>query len=203
LLSNASHELRTPLAATQAVLDVALAEAADRGDAAVTALARQFRELNSQGVRIADTLLDLTRVENTELVTKPVAVPDLVAQALTDIEAEACARQIQVDSRVPDCRVLGEPTLLTQLVRNLVQNAVRHNHQGGTVTIDAMPVADDKVRLWIQNTGAVIDPQTLPMLTEPFYRAHGRASRSVDRTGPGLGLALAQAIAYPHGTSLY
>ena len=74
---NASHELRTPLAATQAVLDVALAEAADRGDGTVTALARQLRGLNSQSVRIVDTLLDLTQVENTELVAEPVTVPDL------------------------------------------------------------------------------------------------------------------------------
>ena len=200
---NASHELRTPLAATQAVLDVALAEAADRDDAAVTALARQLRGLNSQSVRIVDTLLDLTQVENTELVAEPVAVPDLVAQALSDVETEALARRIQVGSRVPDCRVLGEPTLLTQLVRNLVQNAVRHNHHGGTVTIDSLPAADDKVTLRVQNTGAVIDPQTLPMLTEPFYRASGRASRTGDRTtGYGLGLALAQAIACAHGTRI-
>lgn len=199
---NASHELRTPLAATQAVLDVALAEAADRGDRTVTALARQLRGLNSQSVRIVDTLLDLAHVENAELVTEAVAVPDMVAQALSDIEAEARVHRIEVDSRVPDFRVLGEPTLLTQLVRNLVQNAVRHNHHGGTVTVDAMLAADDKVRLRIQNTGAVIDPETLPLLTEPFYRGHGRASRSGDRTGHGLGLALAQAIAYAHGTQL-
>lgn len=195
---NASHELRTPLAATQAVLDVALAEAADRGDRTVTDLGRQLRRLNSQSVRIVDTLLDLAHVENAELVTEAVAVPDMVAQALSDIEAEARVHRIQIDSRVPDCRVLAEPTLLTQLVRNLVQNAVRHNHHGGTITVDATLAADDKVRLRIQNTGAVIDPQALPLLTEPFYSARGRASRS----GHGLGLALAQAIAYAHGTQL-
>jgi two-component system sensor histidine kinase VanS len=72
---NASHELRTPLAATQAVLDVALAEAADRDDGTVTALARQLRGLNSQSVLIVDTLLDLAHVENAELVTEAVAVP--------------------------------------------------------------------------------------------------------------------------------
>ncbi len=202
---NASHELRTPLAATQAVLDVALAEAADRDDAAVTALARQLRGLNSQSVRIVDTLLDLAHVENDELDTAPVAVPDLVAQALSDVEAEARVHRIKVDSRVLDCRVIGEPTLLRQLVRNLVQNAVRHNHHDGTVTVDARLAADDKVRLRIENTGAVIDPKTLPLLTEPFYRAQGRAQDRVGRSGRsghGLGLALAQAIAYAHGTQL-
>jgi signal transduction histidine kinase len=66
-----------------------------------------------------------------------------------------------------------------------------------------MLAADDKVRLLIQNTGAVIDPQTLPLLTEPFYRVHARSSgRSGARTGHGLGLALAQAIACAHGTQL-
>jgi|SRR5580658_395608 two-component system sensor histidine kinase VanS len=196
---NASHELRTPLAATQAVLDVALAES---DDDTVISLARKLRSLNSQSVRIVDTLLDLADAENAELVTEAVALPELVAHALSDINAEASAKRIQIGSHVPDCRVVGEPTLLRQLVRNLVQNAVRHNHPGGVVTVEATLTADDKVILRIQNTGPIIAPETLRLLTEPFYRGRGRTKRSSDRAGHGLGLALAQAIAIAHGTRL-
>ena len=196
---NASHELRTPLASTQAVLDVALAES---DDDTVTSLARKLRTLNSQSVRIIDTLLDLADTENAEFVTEAVALPELVAHALGDIEAEASANQIQVAMHLPECRVLGEPTLLWQLVRNLVQNAVRHNHPGGAVTVDAALTADDRVMLRIRNTGPVIAPESLQLLTEPFYRGEGRAKRSSDRAGHGLGLALAQAIATAHGTQL-
>jgi two-component system, OmpR family, sensor histidine kinase VanS len=56
--------------------------------------------------------------------------------------------------------------------------------------------------LRIQNTGAIIAPESLQLLTEPFYRRQGRAERSSDRTGHGLGLALAQAIAIDHDTPL-
>jgi two-component system sensor histidine kinase VanS len=196
---NASHELRTPLAATQAVLDVALAESDDHP---VTTLARKLRGLNSQSVRIVDILLDLADAENAEFVTEAIDLRALVAQALSDIEAEASAKRIQVDANLPACCVLGEPTLLMQLVRNLVQNAVRHNYPGGAVTVDARLMADDRVSLRIQNTGPVIAPETLPLLTEPFYRQQGRTRRSNDRIGHGLGLALAEAIATAHGTQL-
>jgi two-component system, OmpR family, sensor histidine kinase VanS len=196
---NASHELRTPLAAIQAVLDVALAES--DGDA-VTSLARKVRSLNSRSVRIIDTLLELANVENTEFVTETVALGELFAPVLSDIEAEASARRIQVGAHVPDCRVLAEPTLLAQLVRNLLQNAVRHNHPDGVVTVDATVTAGGRVMLRVQNTGPVITPDALQLLTEPFYRGQGRTRRSADRNGHGLGLALAQAIAAAHGTEL-
>jgi two-component system sensor histidine kinase VanS len=196
---NASHELRTPLAATQAVLDVALAESDDE---TVASLARKLRSLNSQSVRIVDTLLDLANVENTEFVTEPVALREMVAHALGGIEAEASAKRIHVGSQIPECQVLGEPTLLAQFVRNLVQNAVRHNHPDGVVTVDATVTEGDRVMLTIQNTGPVVAPETLQLLTEPFYRGQGRTRRSSDRPGHGLGLALAQAIAAAHGTKL-
>lgn len=196
---NASHELRTPLAATQAVLDVALAES---DDPTVATLARKLRGLNSQSVRIVDTLLDLADAENADFVSEAVDLPALVAQALSDIEADASAKRIRVDAQLPGCGVLGEPTLLMQLVRNLVENAVRHNHLGGVVLVDARLAADDKVILRIQNTGPMIEPEMLPLLTEPFYRAQGRTRSSSGRAGHGLGLALAQAIASAHGTQL-
>jgi two-component system, OmpR family, sensor histidine kinase VanS len=196
---NASHELRTPLAATQAVLDVALAES---GDATLTNVAGKLRSLNSQSVRIIDTLLDLAYVENTEFITEPVALREMIGHALAGIEAEASIKQIQLGVHVPECRVLGEPTLLAQLVRNLVENGVRHNHAGGVVTVDATVTSGASVMLSIQNTGPVIPPETFQLLTEPFYRGQGRTKRSGDRTSHGLGLALAQAIAAAHGADL-
>ncbi len=196
---NASHELRTPLAATQAVLDVALAEPDDH---TVTTLARKLRRLNSQSVRIVDTLLDLADVDNASLVTDVVALPELVAQALSEVADEARASRIQIDVQVPDLCVCGEPTLLLQLVRNLIENAVRHNYPGGLVVVEAKELTGGQVQLAIQNTGPVIDADSIPMLTEPFYRGQGRTSQSAHRTSRGLGLALVQAIAAAHGTQL-
>jgi light-regulated signal transduction histidine kinase (bacteriophytochrome) len=116
---------------------------------------------------------------------------------------EASASQIRVDTVIPDFVVVrGEPTLLTQLVRNLVENAIRHNYPGGTVVVEAVPASDGKVTLRIQNSGAILEPSTLPLLIEPFYRVQGRTQRSGGRIGHGLGLALAEAIARAHGTQL-
>ena len=169
---------------------------------AVIVLARKLRGLDSRSVRIVDALLDLATVEDIEFTTGAIALREIVAHALGDVEAEASARQIRVGAHVPDGHVLGEPTLLAQLLRNLVENAVRHNHHGGAVTVGGTVTAAGTMILSIQNTGPVITPEALQLLTEPFYRAQGRSRRSGDRPGHGLGLALAQAIAAAHGTRL-
>jgi two-component system, OmpR family, sensor histidine kinase VanS len=95
----------------------------------------------------------------------------------------------------------ADPVLLRQLVLNLVQNAVRHNISGGTVTVTATayPAA---VTLRVANTGRPVPADVLPLLTEPFYRRAGRTAGSAAPRGRGLGLALAATIAAAHGAEL-
>ena len=191
--ANASHELRTPLATTQALLDLAIT---DPDEQDVRALAARLRGINSKNIQTVDALFDLADAAEAEPCREPVALRELVGQVLADVSTEAAAGQIDVSMSLVDSWLHGDPVLLRQLLANLLQNAVRHNHPGGTVRLTAA-LQDDAVSLQVTNTGPVVAAETVPMLTEPFYRARGRTSG-----GHGLGLALASTIVDAHGGRL-
>ena len=97
------------------------------------------------------------------------------------------------------CRVRGDASWLTQLVLNLVDNALRHTPAGGWVTL-AVNADTDGVRLVVSDTGVGIAPEDLPRLFERFYRVDEDRSRATG--GAGLGLAICEWIARVHGGRL-
>jgi two-component system, OmpR family, sensor histidine kinase VanS len=193
--ANASHELRTPLAASQAVLDVAIADPARH---TVADLARTLRTLNDRSISTVDALLDLADVGANPPTLRTVDLGTLTEEALARIAPEAAAAGIEVASRLDDAPVRADPALLGHLLSNLLQNAVRHNLPGGRVRV-RVSADGGTATLSIANTGLPIDPGLVPQLTEPFVRADGRSS---GRRGHGLGLALAAAVARAHGSEL-
>lgn len=197
--ANASHELRTPLATTQAVLDVVIADP-DGQD--VRALALKLRAVNTQSVEVVDALLDLADLNQSSVHGESVVLSDLVREAAASVAAEAKSVAVHVDLLLDeDCVVMASPTLLRQLVLNLLQNAVRHNVPRGTVTAVVTKVMRaGSVTLVVRNTGRPVSPDVVPLLTEPFYRGAGRTSHSPGSRG--LGLAIAESIAAAHGTQL-
>ena len=92
-------------------------------------------------------------------------------------------------------RVLGDLGLLERLVGNLVENAVRHNVDGGWVRVDTGTV-EGRSRLQVSNSGAVLEAAEVPGLFEPFRRSG--AARTA-RRGAGLGLSIVRAITTAHG----
>ncbi|MFJ8743113.1 sensor histidine kinase, partial [Embleya sp. NPDC127516] len=94
---------------------------------------------------------------------------------------------VRVDANLAGGVVSGDPLLLRQLVTNLVENAVRHNHPGGFVTVG---VSAGSLR--VRNTGPVIPADRIPELYEPFRRF--RPNRTGSAKGSGLGLSIVQAI---------
>lgn len=195
--ANASHELRTPLATTQALLDLAIT---DPDDQDVRALAASLRTINSRSIDTVDALFDLADAAETDRRREPVELRDLAGQALTAVTAEAAANRIELSVSCVDHMLAGDPVLLRQLLINLLQNAVRYNHPGGTVRLTTV-VQDGGVTLQVSNSGPIVPAETVPMLTEPFYRGAGRAATGA-RRGHGLGLALASTIVTVHGGKL-
>ncbi|ONI80197.1 hypothetical protein ALI22I_43185 [Saccharothrix sp. ALI-22-I] len=96
-----------------------------------------------------------------------------------------------MDVVIGPVRVLGDRVLLTQLVGNLIGNAVRHNVDGGRLRVRL-----DDDGLHVANTGPVVDPAELPALFEPFRRGPRRTG-SADG-GAGLGLAILTSITRAH-----
>jgi signal transduction histidine kinase len=93
--------------------------------------------------------------------------------------------------------VRGDRRLLERLVANLIENAVRHNHPGGSVSVTT-GTRDRHSFVDVVNDGDVLDPATLPRLLEPFQRI----DRGARGDGAGLGLSIVRSVAQAHGGSV-
>ncbi|MEU5162833.1 HAMP domain-containing sensor histidine kinase [Streptomyces sp. NPDC020875] len=193
--ANASHELRTPLAVSRAMLDVARADPEGQD---IPVLLSRLAEMNRRGGEIVDALLQLSALGNAPPPMAPLDLSEAVEEALEAVREEAASQGVTVGAEVRPVAVNGHEVLLRQLVVNLLHNAVRHNVPvGGSLTVTAGPDPESEgfAVIRVANTGAVLDPEVVRTLTEPFLRADGRTTA---RRGHGLGLAIVAAVAEAH-----
>jgi signal transduction histidine kinase len=182
---DASHELRTPLASISSSLDVAMktGEYADGIIAAKTQVkyASLLIERLLEVAQLDRAKVDLGQVDLTALVTA------VASQNVESCKEHELAMQATIGEGVT---VEGDSLLLRQLVNNLIENAVKFNAPGGTVSV--LLNATD---LHVGNSGGFITPDDLSHVFEPFYQV------DVSRTqrGFGLGLAIVKKIAGLHG----
>jgi signal transduction histidine kinase len=197
-VADASHELRTPLAVMRTEVDVALADP-DASSADLRAAALVVRDATMRADQLVDSLLLLARSDRLSVDGLPlrerVDLPEICALAVSAVRAEAEERRIVVTSSSAPAVVLGDRGLLERLVGNLVENGVRHNHDGGWVRVDAGTVGD-RARLQVMSSGPVVPTDEVPRLFEPFRR-QGTARPA--RRGAGLGLSIVRAVATVHG----
>jgi two-component system phosphate regulon sensor histidine kinase PhoR len=200
-VANVSHELRTPLTAVRTAIETARSalkqdpqeadrflEIADRHSERLTALVRD--------------LLDLSRIESGHLTLRPsaTAVEDLASEVITLFREPASRRKLRLAADfardLPPAWV--DRDALTQVVTNLVENAVKYTDEGGVVTLRGRGESG-RVRLWVEDSGPGISPKHLPRIFERFYRVD--AGRSRDRGGTGLGLSIVKHLVEAmHGT---
>lgn len=199
--ANASHELRTPLATNRAMLSVALD---DPADADLVRLASRLQQVNEHSIETVEALLDLADIGQAPLDLEAVDLARITAGQVEDLRGETGARSVAVTTDLRPAPAYGSRVLLTRLVANLLQNATRHNHDGGEVWVRT---GDRDGAAWVEvaNTGAVVPPEVAPTLVDPFVRRRGRTE---DRTGGpgsagrGLGLAIVDSIATAHRARL-
>jgi len=195
--ADAAHELRTPLAALKVQAQVALATADPT---------QQRHALNQliagadRTTRLVEELLRLARLDPLVRLPAPTVV-DLgqLATAVVDQAAASVAGRIRLLSATlpaTPVTVNGDRDLLAAALRNLVDNAIRHTPEGGTVSVEATD-DDGDVLLAIRDNGPGVAEEELPRLVERFYR--GRESVG---DGSGLGLAIVRRIAELHGAEL-
>jgi signal transduction histidine kinase len=194
-VANASHELRTPVAAQRTLLEVTLADP-DAGAVELRAACEQALTLGEEQEHLISALLTLAHGQRGVDRWEPVDLADVAAAAVRARGAIISDRGLRLHTALAPAPVTGDPHLVGSLVANLVDNAVRHNLTGGTV--DVTTTAPGRVA--VSNTGAVIRPDQLARLFEPFQR-HG-ADRTRHTGGHGLGLAIVAAIAGAHGATL-
>ena len=196
--SDASHELRTPVAVLRAYAESLLAEEglSDEQRGELTTMLRECDRMQ----KIIGQLLTITRGQEGRypVCMEPVRVRELcdgVAEALADRLAE---RDITLSVDVADeLTVTADQSLLTELLLNLCENAVKYGKPHGRIDVRGAREGDT-LRLTVADDGIGVPPEALPHLFERFYRVD--AAR--DRSGTGLGLSICDWIAKAHGGSL-
>ena len=176
LLANASHELRTPLARLRVAADLLDGEPAAKGE-----VARSVAELDG----LVEEILVASRLE-AGTAGEPVEEVDLTALA-----AEECAR---VGATLAGAVVLldGNPRLLRRMLRNLLENALRHG--GGPVEVEVRRGPAGGAEVDVLDRGPGVPPDLSDRVFEPFFRLPGAADG-----GAGLGLSIARQVARRHG----
>lgn len=201
-VANVSHELRTPLTSVLGFIETLRGPARDDAMARDRFLAIMQTEAERM-VRLVRDLLHLSKVEAQER-QRPKDRHDLarlVSSAIHTLRPMAETFQIRIlitglDSPV---EIMADPDQITQVVTNLVENAVKYGGPGKEIHV-ALTREDSlrgpKVRLSVKDQGEGIEPFHLPRLAERFYRIDGHRSR--DKGGTGLGLAIVKHIAHRH-----
>src|SRR5580658_1885591 len=197
-IASASHELRTPLMLSQTLLQVALADPGITLDS-LRAACQEAIDADKYQARLIDALLTLARSQRGLDRREPVALTAVVNDALDAYQPSAAARGLQVDASLDKATVPGDARLVSRLVANLVDNAIRYNITGGRVAVK-LAASTTRTTLTVTNTGAVVPPLQASRLLEPFQRAAPDRTGSPD--GLGLGLSIVADIAKAHGADL-
>ena len=199
-VANASHELRTPLAAILGYVETLDDEGAG-GDAATRK--RFLRIIHDEArrmQRLVEDLMSLSRIEAEKYRAPDTAVDlgDLVKEVHAVIQDDTSERSRDVvadlDESLPF--VAGDRAQLSQLIHNLVGNAMKYGRPGTAVTVRTSRGPGSMVRLTVEDQGDGIAPEHLPRLTERFYRVDPSRSRAAG--GTGLGLAIVKHIMDRH-----
>ncbi|MGW3772432.1 sensor histidine kinase [Actinomadura verrucosospora] len=193
-VANASHELRTPLAINRTLVDVAVRRPDATDD--VKRLGESLLVVNGRHERLIDGLLTLAGTENVVVDAGPLDLADVAGHVLRQAAGEAEGRGVTADRLLGPAPASGDPVLVERLVQNLVENAIRHNRDGGEVHV-ATRVRDGWAELTVANTGPTVPAYEIETIFEPFRRLGNDRVRS-DR-GSGLGLSIVRATATAHG----
>ena len=213
-LADAAHQLKTPLAGLRMQAELAAREIdSGRGDAAAMKHSLvQIARSTQRASHTVNQLLAMARAEDSgeKLRRQWVDLGAVTRAVVRDFVPRAIERRIDLGYEGPEAipaegapdaaatRLLAEPVLLGELVRNLVDNALQYTPVGGSVTARVVPDPSGKdVVLEVEDTGPGIAPAERERVFQPFYRS---PETQVD--GSGLGLAIVHEIVQRHGGSV-
>jgi signal transduction histidine kinase len=198
-VANASHELRTPLAMMRTSLDVATGKPGPQPPQ-IGALEPKLREGLDRADRLLESFLVLARAQHGALPEQATAsLPGIVSAAIEDRSAAIADRGIDLERELGDARVTGSEALLSRMVDNVIDNAIRHNEPSGWVRVDTQ-TEGDVARLVVDSGGPRLKESDVQLLAQPFRRLG--AERTGSENGVGLGLSIVAAIASAHGGKL-
>ena len=205
-LAALSHELRTPLTPALAILsDLSTQVGIPAPLQADLEIVRRNIELET---RLIDDLLDLTRITQgkLELRLERVGVGQLIENAIATCQSDLKTRRLSLVREIhnPQTMLVVDGARITQVLWNLLKNAIKFTPDGGTITIGSQIVGKDgggeRVILGVRDTGRGIEPERLGHVFDAFEQGDRKITRQFG--GLGLGLAISRAIAEAHHATL-
>lgn len=204
-IGDLSHELKTPIFAIQGFIETLLNGALEDPEVNREFLQKAMRNVNRL-ITLTNDLMEIAKLETGELKVNPVVMPlrFMITEIVETLYYKAQREQISIEVQDFDhnLAVFADRNQIRQVMLNLVENALKYNHSGGSVVIGVRPTpqAAKKITVFVQDSGIGIEAKHLPRVTERFYRID--KSRSRDKGGTGLGLAIVKHIIEAHHEQL-
>lgn len=194
-VANASHELRTPLAAILGYVETLLNPKAG-GDKATRE--RFLNTIRHEALRMQSLVSDLMSLSRIEAIKHqvPSEVVDMVALVRATAGEFRDGASIEVVANSAVALIAGDRAQMAQVLRNLIDNALKYGKAGGPVTVSLESSDTGWLLIAVKDVGDGIAPEHLPRLTERFYRADTSRSRAAG--GTGLGLSIVKHIVERH-----
>jgi two-component system phosphate regulon sensor histidine kinase PhoR len=200
-VSDVSHELRTPVASIAAAAET-LADGSGESPEESGALLALIRRQIGRMQGLIDDLTDLSRIESgaVDLHLEDVAVLPIAREAAADAEARATFSEVTIEvSGDANARISGDRRRLSQILENLLDNAVKFSPPGGTVRV-SVASGDDGVALSVSDEGPGVPASEREKIFQRFYQVD--PSRSKVRPGTGLGLAIVKHLVLLHKAAI-
>ncbi|HMJ53067.1 MAG TPA: HAMP domain-containing sensor histidine kinase [Polyangiaceae bacterium] len=194
-VAHAAHELRSPLTRLYGELSLALRRTRTPEEYRFTI--EQALDATRRLKLLAEDLLELARLDaHTDEPWRDVSLAEVMDSAEQSVVGDLRSKQVLLDLRVPAVNVRSRRTDLERMLRNLLENAVRHSPAGDKVTVSASTTSSSIVIL-VADSGPGVAFADRPRVFEPFWR--GTDQQASGAPGAGLGLAIARQIARAHG----
>ena len=197
--SNVSHELKTPLTTISGISELFMSNIVAPHD-----IPKFAKNIHDEAARLLELINDIIKLSRLDEADDPI-LPDVVD--LSEIAKEVCnrlllpaaERDIDITVDALPLTVTGNHSILTEMVYNLTDNAIKYNKEGGKVNIK-VALIDDRITLSVSDTGIGISSEHHSRIFERFYRVDKSHSREVG--GTGLGLSIVRHAAEYHKATL-
>ena len=201
-LAHMSHEIRTPLNAVIGFSEVMRDELF--GEIGSPRYAEYIQDIHNSGTHLLaliNDVLDLSKIEagKFELLEDKVAINDIAETVCRIISERAKAKKIAIHTSLPDEIYLWcDRRAITQVLINILGNAVKFTPEGGDIHLDCQIAPNDDVIIQVTDNGIGIAQEDLPRVLEPFVQSRASVGVATNETGTGLGLALSNSLLEKH-----
>jgi len=202
-VANLSHELKSPMTViagfAEGILDGTVPpESAPRY---LSVISSETRRLS----RLVGSMLDASKLQSTdgaELLKASFDIAELVRLAILSLESKIEKRGLDVEAELPETAIMtrGDKDSITQVVYNLVDNAIKFSDPGGVIRL-AVWKQEKRAYISVENKGETIPPDDIPHIFDRFHKAD--KSRGTNREGVGLGLYIVKTILDSHNEDIF